>query len=173
MDRVSRSLARLEDGLARIAGGAVLLMMGLITADASARYFFRAPLLGADTVTEMYLMVAVVFLALPRLQRTGGHIRVEFVRDRLPPRIVTLLDSLTLLTAGAVFALVTYKTGLAAWQSLREWRVIAGPVPWPRGPSLALVPLGTGLLTLRLLLQALTGALALVRQASEAASGRT
>jgi TRAP-type C4-dicarboxylate transport system permease small subunit len=65
-------------------------MMLLTTADAGGRYLFNRPILAAFEVTSSYLMVAVVFLALPHAYRQGANIRVTFLVDRLgrKPRLV-------------------------------------------------------------------------------------
>ena len=58
-------------------------MMLLTTADALGRYLFNRPILAAYELTTNYLMVGVVFLALPYAYREGANIRVTFLVDRL------------------------------------------------------------------------------------------
>ncbi|PYN42108.1 MAG: hypothetical protein DMD95_17810 [Candidatus Rokuibacteriota bacterium] len=79
-----------ERVLTLMAALATFSMMLLTTADAGGRYLFNRPILAAYEVTTNYLMVAVVFLAMPYAYRQGANIRVTFLVDRLGriPRLV-------------------------------------------------------------------------------------
>jgi TRAP-type C4-dicarboxylate transport system permease small subunit len=80
-------MARWLDGgervLTLVASLATFVMMLLTTADAAGRYLFNRPLLVAYELTTNYLMVAVIFLAMPYAYRQGANIRVTFLVDRL------------------------------------------------------------------------------------------
>jgi TRAP-type C4-dicarboxylate transport system permease small subunit len=80
-------MARWLDGGERVAtlvaSLATFVMMLLTTADAAGRYLFNRPLLVAYELTTNYLMVAVIFLAMPYAYRQGANIRVTFLVDRL------------------------------------------------------------------------------------------
>ncbi|MGH7389596.1 MAG: TRAP transporter small permease [Candidatus Rokuibacteriota bacterium] len=73
-----------------VAALATSAMMLLTTADAAGRYLFNRPILVAYELTTNYLMVAVVFLAMPYAYRQGANIRVTFLVERLgrTPRLV-------------------------------------------------------------------------------------
>ena len=79
-----------ERVLTLVAALATFSMMLLTTADAAGRYLFNRPILAAYELTTNYLMVAVIFLALPYAYRQGANIRVTFLVDRLgrTPRLV-------------------------------------------------------------------------------------
>src|SRR5262245_60802634 len=66
-----------------VAAVATLAMMLLTTADAAGRYLFNRPILAAYELTTNYLMVAVVFLAMPYAYRQGANVRVTFLVERL------------------------------------------------------------------------------------------
>jgi TRAP-type C4-dicarboxylate transport system permease small subunit len=87
---MQRWLDGCERALTVVAVLATFGMMLLTTADAGGRYLFNRPLLAAYELTSNYLMVAVVFLALPHAYRQGANIRVTFLVDRLgrTPRLV-------------------------------------------------------------------------------------
>jgi TRAP-type C4-dicarboxylate transport system permease small subunit len=69
---------------------ATFAMMLLTSADAAGRYLFNRPILVAFELTTNYLMVAVVFLAMPYAYRQGANIRVTFLVERLGrgPRLI-------------------------------------------------------------------------------------
>lgn len=79
-----------ERVLTLVAALATFSMMVLTTADAAGRYLLNRPILAAYELTTSYLMVAVVFLAMPYAYRQGANIRVTFLVDRLgrTPRLV-------------------------------------------------------------------------------------
>jgi TRAP-type C4-dicarboxylate transport system permease small subunit len=79
-----------ERVLTLVAALATFSMMVLTTADAAGRYLLNRPILAAYELTTSYLMVAVVFLAMPYAYRQGANIRVTFLVDRLGriPRLV-------------------------------------------------------------------------------------
>jgi TRAP-type C4-dicarboxylate transport system permease small subunit len=95
--------------LTLVAALATFLMMLLTTADAAGRYLLNRPILAAYELTTNYLMVAVIFLAMPYAYRQGANIRVTFLVDRLgrTPRLAVnhLVQVLSIVYCGAlVFA---------------------------------------------------------------------
>ena len=80
---MQRWLDGCERVLTLVAALATFAMMLLTTADAVGRYLFNRPILAAYELTTNYLMVAVIFLALPYAYRQGANIRVTFLVDRL------------------------------------------------------------------------------------------
>lgn len=153
LNRLDHWLSRVEDLLSYLASLACFAMMIVIMADVGGRFLFNRPIMGALTLTEMYLMVAVVFLALPKTQRTGGHLRVDVFSSRFPPGFARWVELGWLVAALVVFGLMAYATGTVAWDTWRAGRVVAGPIPWPRGPALMLVAAGVAGLWLRLTLR--------------------
>jgi len=87
---MQRWLDGCERVLTLVAALATFAMMLLTTADAVGRYLLNRPILAAYELTTSYLMVAVVFLAMPYAYRQGANIRVTFLVDRLgrTPRLV-------------------------------------------------------------------------------------
>jgi TRAP-type C4-dicarboxylate transport system permease small subunit len=80
---MQRVLDRCERGLTLLAALATFSMMLLTSADAGGRYLLNRPILAAYELTTNYLMVAVIFLAMPFAYREGANIRVTFVVARL------------------------------------------------------------------------------------------
>jgi TRAP-type C4-dicarboxylate transport system permease small subunit len=80
---MQRALDGCERALTLVAALATFAMMLLTTADAVGRYLLNRPILAAYELTTNYLMVAVIFLAMPYAYRQGANIRVTFLVDRL------------------------------------------------------------------------------------------
>jgi TRAP-type C4-dicarboxylate transport system permease small subunit len=137
--------------LARITYAALFLMMALITIDAIGRYLIRFTLLDVFHFTELYLMPLAVFFAMPYTQSHRGHVNVTLLSQFFPPRLDAALQGMIFLGTAVICALITYSAWLPAWSHLVKWRVTGGVIPWPTGISRIIVPIGMGVLCLRLI----------------------
>ena len=88
---------------AGLAGGALVLMALIGTADIIGSQFFGRPVPGTLELSSS-LMVAGIALGLPLAQRARRHVRVEIFIDRLPPRARAWLDLLAQLSLGVTLA---------------------------------------------------------------------
>ena len=134
-------LRRCEATLTTIAVAATAVMMLLTTLDASFRYFFKSPILGAYEITEKYLMVAAIFLGLSYAYRGGAFIRVTFFVDRLsgwPRRLADYFAQLVSLLMSIIFLVATAQQ---SFRSLADGTTLTA-LPILVGPAYCLVPLG-------------------------------
>lgn len=148
-----RVIERLATMMALVGGFVVVGLMVLITADALGRKLVK-PVPGALEFSEA-AMVAAVFLPLMYVQMRREHVFVSVVTQALPVRIQALLDAIAALMGVALFGLMTWLALDKAWEAwtIGEYRVAVIPVPiWP---FRWLIPLGTGLLCLQLVLTVL------------------
>lgn len=151
---LNRTLSLLERVLVLGTYAALMIMMVAITIDATVRYAFRETLPDVYHLTELYLMPMVIFFALSNTQRLKGHVAVALFDTIIPLRVRSGLLSIVYLATAACFAAITWRSWGTAWSDLVAWRVTAGLVPWPTGVSRMIVPIGTTVLTLRLLFDA-------------------
>jgi TRAP-type C4-dicarboxylate transport system permease small subunit len=107
---MQRALDACERALTLVAALATFGMMLLTTADAAGRYLLNGPILVAYELTTNYLMVVVVFLALPYAYRQGANIRVTFLVDRLGRRARLVVDHLVQLVSIVYGAALVYAT---------------------------------------------------------------
>jgi TRAP-type C4-dicarboxylate transport system permease small subunit len=107
-------MQRWLDGCERVqtlaASLATLAMMLLTTADACGRYLFNRPILVAYELTTNYLMVAVVFLAMPYAYRQGANIRVTFLVERLGRGARLVVDHVVQLVSIVYCGMLVYAT---------------------------------------------------------------
>ena len=142
--------------IAAVTGGSVMIFtMVLVSFDALARYFFNAPLSFQYPLTENYLLVAIVTLALSWGYRTGGYIRINAVAGRLPPLGRELLLRAGLLVSAAYVAVLAWTSGVYFLNAWRNGEVQMGLIDWSVAWSWIWVPAGCGLLAMRLVLIAL------------------
>jgi TRAP-type C4-dicarboxylate transport system permease small subunit len=128
---------------------AVVVMMLLSCADVALR-LFGAPIPGTYEMVGFLGTVIISFaLAYTSIQR--GHVAVELIFDKLPPRAQCFVEAAGNLTGAALF-------GLMAWQSfaygtdLRHSGEVSLTLQMPIYPFVYGIALGSGMLALVLLI---------------------
>jgi TRAP-type C4-dicarboxylate transport system permease small subunit len=148
-------MARWLDGCERVltlvAALATFAMMLLTTADAAGRYLLNRPILAAYELTTNYLMVAVVFLAMPYAYRQGANIRVTFLANRLGRTARRVVDHAVQIVSILYTAALVYATGQQARHVLGTGTTFA-TLDLPLWPAHVLVCLGLFVTSLMLLL---------------------
>lgn len=146
-----RALDRLETGLTLASAGVLFLLMLYVTAEVAMRYLFGRPLPGHLEMTQL-LIAPAALLALSWVQARRGHVGMDLLHQALPPRARAAADCLTLAVALATFAVLAWfgwQAAALAWEIGDTTPTAYIPTWW----SKAAVPLGFGLLCLRLALQ--------------------
>jgi len=144
-------LEKLEDTLHFVGCLGLVIVVALINADILLRLFFNEPVQFQFEFTELYLMPALATLSLSRVFRDGGHLALDFVPEHLPGLLGRAVAKLRLLLPAAFFGAVTYMSGKFALHAFSQGDVEFGVIDWPLGWAYAVVPLGCGVLALRLL----------------------
>lgn len=150
-----RILIPLENAAAIVAGVFMALAMVLTTADALMRYLFNTPLAFQFYFTANYLLVGMILMALPWGYRTGGYIRVGIVTENIPDALRSLLFRTGLLISSAYLCLLAWKGGSYFLKAAMSGSVYIEEINWPVYLSWIWIPIGMGLLALRVLLVAL------------------
>lgn len=92
------------------AGIILVLLMLLTTLDVAGRYFLNSPITGVFDLTH-FAVLTMVFLGLAYCGFHDGHVSIELIYDKLPPRIRHFIDSATNLAGCLLFLIV-------AWQAI-------------------------------------------------------
>jgi len=153
-------LKKIERGFSYTAAGLVFVMIFPTTLDVILRYIFNAPLPEMFQLTE-FMMVAVVYLAIAYVQQLKDHIKIEIVTQWLPQKVQEALDLFGYLVGLVIFTIITWQTSRLAWEAWDTQDYTMGIVHFPLWPAKSILPIGIGLLCLRLLLDILTGLLKL------------
>lgn len=101
MGRVTRVLRNLD---AVITSVILVLLIGMIILQIVLRGVFQVSLMGTGELSR-YFLVCVVFLSLPLVSRSGGHIRMEEIQNAFP-----LFVRRTIRYLSWVFALIAFGT---------------------------------------------------------------
>jgi len=142
--------------LAYLGGLAILWLMGLTVVAVVMRYVFNAPILGAQDISELSL-VLVVFFALAYCGWTGGHIAVDLIGLVLKPGVLRWTDTLVRAISGLLFVALTWQTvrqGLDAF----EFEEASNLVEIPHSPFFLVIASCSAVYALVLFVQAIRAA---------------
>jgi C4-dicarboxylate transporter DctQ subunit len=106
----------LVDALALLAGALLCALVALTCVDVAARTFrlFATP--WTLDIAE-YMLYAITFLGAPWVLREDGHIAIELVVERLPPRARAAARIASDALGALVCAVLLYYAGRAFWRS--------------------------------------------------------
>lgn len=156
LKRIDRILSAVELFAALLAAVAMFLIMAIVASDVALRYLFNRPFGWSYDFISLYVMVGLFFLALPRTFTAHGHVSVDLLHQYLPPTARRWCEVVICLLSAGLFALMTKFGAERAFQQYLDNDVLAGAFAWPAWASTAFVPLGAGMLTLRLVLSAIS-----------------
>lgn len=146
----TRALMRVEDVLHWTACTCLVVMAGLIVWDAVSRTLFGVPLQVQFELTELYLMPATAVLSISRVFRDQGHLSLDVFDPERLGRAARPVHALVLILSGTFFAIVTWKAGMYAHTAWVRNNIYLGVYDWPLWLAYLSIPLGCGVLTVRL-----------------------
>jgi C4-dicarboxylate transporter DctQ subunit len=155
-----RGLETLETGLNLLSAAILFFLMLYVTAEVTMRYLFNSPLPGHLEAAQL-LIAPAVFLALSWVQARQGHVGMDLLHERLPPRWRALVDCLTLSLALLTFLAIAWFSWESAWSAWQIGDVTPTANLYTWWSKLA-VPVGTALLCVRLLMQLVESFIALL-----------
>lgn len=148
--RASAILARIEDGLAGLVLAAVL---GVVAYELTVRGIFGRSNLWTDEMSRV-LLIVMTYISAIGLTRDGAHVRVELFTAMLPPKMQAAMEILS-----DVLCLVF--TASATWLGYKYVQESAlfgisfahSNLPFPLWAAQAVIPIGFGAMSLRLVLR--------------------
>ncbi|WP_036696977.1 TRAP transporter small permease [Paracoccus sp. J39] len=146
-----RMLTLIERLMMGIASAAIVAMMLLVTADALLRYAFHSPLAFVQDVVVLYLLPASAFFAFSIAMREGAHIAVDAVANTLPQRLFNGILALSLALSLVFLVQIAWAGAVVTHESWRLSDTTGGVYPLLIWPSKIIVPIGMGLMSLRVI----------------------
>ena len=140
---------RVETVFLWLSYAALFAMTMLTTLDAFLRYFFNAPIDGVGELSDEFFMPAIVYFSIAHIFRTGGHVRITLVSDRLPPRVQRVLWCVFDILTAMLFALIAYGVFQRTLTAQRMNEYSTSPLNYVIWPSFAIVAIGSVLLVIR------------------------
>ena len=127
-----------------LGGLAVILMMILINLDVFGSNLFQKPLKGTLEIVSTYLMVAVSFLPLMKVEYENSHVSVDLLARFLEPSTRLRLTAFSCLITALFFAAMTYAGWNIAVKKFNVGEYAMGARFLPVWPARFMVPLGAG-----------------------------
>lgn len=135
----------MNDWIGRILSFGVLFMFLLMLSEVIRRYFFNAPTVWGNELTQL-IFGGYVVLCGGYILRWEGHTNVDILYGSFPPRMKALIDILTSFLF-FFFAGVMFITGASlSWESLKTFEHSQSAWNPPLYPLKLLIPTGAFLL---------------------------
>jgi TRAP-type C4-dicarboxylate transport system permease small subunit len=161
LDGILRAVGRIEKIASTVAAVFMFAIMIIVFGDVIMRYAFNRPFSWAYDLISMYLMAGIFFLVLSEAYTSRAHVSVDILQQKFSPDMIRLSEIVTCVVGMVVFSLIAWLSFWRALDSFLSADVMAGAIPWPMWPSIGLVPLGAGLITIRLALHLIAHILSL------------
>jgi TRAP-type C4-dicarboxylate transport system permease small subunit len=152
--RFYRGYGSLLRAMGFISSISTFAMMVLVVCNVASRYLLNRPITGTLEITES-LLVVVIFLSVGITQYDGGHIRVNLLTRRMPPRLARAANVVCMICGALFFSWCAYATWNFAVQSYsfdeHEW----GSIVFPLYPVKFVIFAGMVMLAFQFLLDAI------------------
>lgn len=155
LERLASGLTLIENIAAVAAGLALVSAVLLVSANALSRHLFSMPIEFQLELTQSYLLVMLITLALPWGFREGGFIRITLFSDLFGERLWHRLFQVGLWFSAAYLVILGFQAGLVFVDAWVKRHMIMGVIDWPVAWSWIWISIGCWLLALRTALMAL------------------
>lgn len=144
MTKVNKAFDRVLIALVVLAAVFLTISCLSVILEVVMRYFLNRPQVWVIEISE-YLLLWVTFLVAAWLLKEEGHVKMDFVLNRLSPRTQSLLNGITSCLCVIVWLALTWYSGQVVWRFL-QLDIVTATLKLPRAPIYAIVPVGSFLL---------------------------
>ena len=134
-----------------IAGGILIALMLLTTADVAGRYFFNSPITGVFDITHFAVLV-MVFLGLAYCGFHNGHVAIDIFYNKMGRGVQGLLNRFISLAGGLFFLVIAWRT-LVQSVDVREFNEASQLVLIPFYPFYYVLAFGAALFAFVMILR--------------------
>jgi TRAP-type C4-dicarboxylate transport system permease small subunit len=149
-----RAIDVLDGALASIGCLMLFLLMFVVVFDVLLRYLLNSPLAWSFEVVSSYLLPGLFFLAVSDTLKAHAHVSVDIVHTHISPRMRYALHALTSLVAAPVFGFIAVVAARRTLEEFLSGATYTSGLELPSWTTSMLLPLGFGLLAIRLGLDA-------------------
>ena len=161
MNAVIAAISKAEVLLSTIASAVLFAVMAIVATDVVMRYVFNRPFGWSYDLVSLYFTLVLFYFCLSRAFSGHAHVGVDILHYYVSARTRRVFALATCIISAPLFATIAVVTLQRAVDAFARHDIIEGAIEWPTWAYLALAPLGTALLTLRLLADAAAHAVAL------------
>lgn len=150
-----RAIDAIDDVLMVIGCLMLFALMFVVVGDVALRYLFNSPLQWSYEVISSYLMPGLFFFAASHTLKAHGHVAVDIVHNYVSRHTRYVLEALVSVLAAPVFLLCTVVSARNTWVDLETAATSTSGLALPTWTVSMMLPIGFGMLTLRLMLNAI------------------
>ena len=150
-----RVVDRIDDVLMVIGCLMLFGLMFVVVGDVVLRYLFNAPLQWSYEVISSYLMPGLFFFAASHTLKAHAHVAVDILHNYVSRHTRYVLEALVSVLAAPVFLLCTVVSARNTWADLETAATSTSGLALPTWTISVMLPIGFGMLTLRLVLNAI------------------
>jgi TRAP-type C4-dicarboxylate transport system permease small subunit len=143
------------DGMAFFAAVLIVLLMLFISIDVILRYFFSRPLFWMHEMAE-YALLYITFTGTAWLLKDDAHVKVDILMPFLSSNKKRVLDIAVGIIGIFICVVLTYEGVKVAWDHLERGVHSSTLLSFPKGPLLAIIPIGTFLLLIQFIRRTMT-----------------
>lgn len=147
MSRLGQIRDALLTGLAVLGAIATVMLMLHVFADVMMRNLYNRPIPATFEVVTNYYMIALAFIPLAWVEKSGGMVQVEVINGALSPGMLRVSDAFVALISAVIYAVLAWvtwnvairNTGIGSYVMTNQIRVPTWPAYWlpPLGFALA------------------------------------
>jgi TRAP-type C4-dicarboxylate transport system permease small subunit len=153
--RLRRALDIVDGALVGIGSLMLFTLMCVVVADVSMRYFFNAPLQWSYEVISSYLMPGLFFLAVSHTLRAHSHVAVDILHNYVGRKTRYTFEVVASLLAAPAFAICAWMSAGVTLEDFRTAATSSSGLSVPTWTVSIFLPVGFGLLSVRLFLNAI------------------
>jgi TRAP-type C4-dicarboxylate transport system permease small subunit len=152
--------------MASIAGAFAVILMVIVTIDVLLAFFFNKP---TEWISEIscYMLVFIPFLTGAWILKNDGHVRMEFLIDRLKGKNKAALSLILYIIIAGICGMIIYYGIMAVMTAFKMKLLTPTLLAWPKWPLLVIVPFGFILLFIQAL-RSIVGQAEKIKQSGDA-----
>jgi len=150
-----RAIDAIDDVLMVIGCLMLFALMFVVVGDVVLRYLFNAPLQWSYEVISSYLMPGLFFFAASHTLKAHAHVAVDIVHNYVSRQARYVLEALVSILAAPVFLFCAFVSARNTIDDLQTAATSTSGLALPSWTVSVMLPIGFGMLTLRLILNAI------------------
>jgi len=140
---ISKAIDSITERLAMIPSVLTIILMVLMTYEVVSRYFFHSPTIWSMEINQ-FLFCAVITLGACYTMKTGGHVSVDLIYNRLEGRgrtVLNIFGTLVIMVVLILLIKITWEGAMTSYRLQQTTGSVFNPLVYP---IKALIPIGGG-----------------------------
>lgn len=150
-----RAIDAIDTVLMAIGSAMLFALMFVVVSDVTLRYLFNAPLVWSYEIISGYLMPGLFFFAVSHTLKVNAHVAVDIVHNYVARKTRYVLEMIGSVLAVPAFAVCTWVSAGITLKDFVTGATSTSGLALPTWTISLMLPIGFGMLTLRLTLNAI------------------